>query len=93
MFQSSGYERLQADIKLMLGKRIGLHWKILWKYVSPVTLVVSITLKVPWKMALFIVIWSQNQGFISLTCHKGSIDKFICDVMRKSNASSKTFHL
>ena len=41
MFFVSGYERLVADIKLMLGVHIGLYWKITWKFLSPTFLVVS----------------------------------------------------
>ncbi|KAK2181587.1 hypothetical protein NP493_391g02039 [Ridgeia piscesae] len=33
-----GYDRLAADIKLMIGVRIGWYWKITWKYISPITL-------------------------------------------------------
>ena len=31
----------KADIKLMLGKSIGPYWMIMWKFVSPLTLVVK----------------------------------------------------
>ena len=36
-----GYDQLKADIKLMLGKSIGPYWMIMWKFVSPLTLVVK----------------------------------------------------
>lgn len=38
----AGYERLQADIKLMLGKHIGLYWLVTWKFLSPAALLVSV---------------------------------------------------
>ena len=36
-----GYDRLAADIKLMIGVHIGWYWKVTWKFISPITLVVS----------------------------------------------------
>ncbi|KAI0240679.1 Sodium- and chloride-dependent glycine transporter 1 [Lamellibrachia satsuma] len=34
-----GYDRLAADIKLMIGVHIGWYWKVTWKFISPITLV------------------------------------------------------
>ena len=62
MLVHAGFEQLQADIKLMLGKRIGWYWKISWKFVSPLALVVSAESSICFNKML----WSGHWHFI---CH------------------------
>lgn len=37
-----GTDRFSRDIEQMIGKRPGLFWRICWKYISPVFLLVSL---------------------------------------------------
>ena len=56
---TSGYDRLAADIKLMIGVRIGWYWKITWKYISPITLGVS-KHSTRWHMCPFVSVLSTR---------------------------------
>jgi solute carrier family 6 amino acid transporter-like protein 5/7/9/14 len=37
-----GVDRFRDDIKLMTGNRPGIWWKIMWKFVTPLLMLVSI---------------------------------------------------
>lgn len=36
-----GLERFGDDVEAMLGSRPGLYWRICWKFISPIFLIVS----------------------------------------------------
>ena len=38
----AGYEKFSDDISLMLGHAPNLYWKMCWKYVAPLAIIVSV---------------------------------------------------
>lgn len=59
-----GYNRLKADIKLMLGKHIGFYWMISWKFISPAALMVS------WEdfLKIHISVFGYLLAYFSFSC-------------------------
>ncbi|XP_041367483.1 sodium- and chloride-dependent glycine transporter 1-like [Gigantopelta aegis] len=41
-----GFDRFSEDIEMMLGKKPNIYWKVCWKYVSPIVILVTIVFNI-----------------------------------------------
>lgn len=66
-FHSLGVERFSNDIRTMLGHPAGIYWKICWKFVAPLFILVSLSLNIALQLALWVNIKNETDS-MALFC-------------------------